>query len=91
MPKDEWDKLLTELRAWDERSAYGEQKQLAEQLGVSPKVLNHWITGRRRPNIRDGLRLQTFLRKRHPKKKGDAAKALPSGHPGSRQLMREKP
>ena len=91
MATDEWDELLTELRAWDERSAYGEQKQLAETLGVSPKLLNHWITGRRRPNIRDGLRLQTFLRKRHPRKKGEPAKALPSGVPGSPHLMPGKP
>jgi DNA-binding XRE family transcriptional regulator len=63
MAKDEADKLMDDLRAWAKQARYGEQKELAKELGVSQGTLNHWITGRRLPNIRDGLRLQTFLRK----------------------------
>jgi transcriptional regulator with XRE-family HTH domain len=68
MGKDETDELMAELRAWAEQAKYGEQKELAKLLGVSQGTLNHWITGRRLPNIRKGLRLQTFLKTQRRRK-----------------------
>ena len=62
MKIQEADKLLGELRAWAEQAAYGEQKKLADSLGVPPQRLNHWITGRRLPTLNDGLKLQAFLK-----------------------------
>jgi predicted XRE-type DNA-binding protein len=66
--RDEVDKLLADLKAWAEQAEHGEQKKLAEQLGVKQAKFNHWITGRRMPNLRDGLRLQAFLKNRQAKK-----------------------
>jgi transcriptional regulator with XRE-family HTH domain len=64
MSGDEVEELMAALRAWAAQAKHGEQKDLAERLGVSPQKLNHWITGRALPNLRDGLRLHAFL-KRH--------------------------
>ena len=63
MPPDELDKLMADLREWATQAEHGEQKKLAQLLGVKPQQVNHWITGRKLPNIGDGLRLQTFLKK----------------------------
>jgi hypothetical protein len=65
---DELDELMAQLRAWAESAEYGEQRKLAAHLGVTPQRLNHWITGRNVPNLRDGLKLQTFLRKQRRRK-----------------------
>jgi hypothetical protein len=62
MAIEEGDKLLAELRAWADQAEYGEQKKLADSLGVPPQRLNHWITGRRRPRLNDGMKLMAFLR-----------------------------
>jgi hypothetical protein len=62
MPPDESDDLIAELRAWAEQAEFGAQKKLAQSLGVPAQRLNHWITGRKLPNLRDGLKLQTFLK-----------------------------
>ncbi|HEY0793554.1 MAG TPA: helix-turn-helix transcriptional regulator [Chthoniobacterales bacterium] len=70
MADDEYSELMAELRAWSAQAKHGEQKDLAERLGVSAQRLNHWITGRNIPNLKDGLKLQTFLkaqRKKRPK------------------------
>jgi hypothetical protein len=66
--RDEADELLDELRAWADQAKHGEQKELAKQLGVKQAKLNHWITGRRLPTLRDGLRLQTFLKTQRRRK-----------------------
>jgi|tagenome__1003787_1003787.scaffolds.fasta_scaffold17555628_1 DNA-binding XRE family transcriptional regulator len=71
MSGDEFEKLMAELRAWAAQAKHGEQKALANQLGVSPQRLNHWITGRNVPNLKDGLKLQAFLKaqqRRRPRK-----------------------
>jgi predicted XRE-type DNA-binding protein len=62
MPPEESENLITELKAWAEQAEFGAQKKLAETLGVPPQRLNHWITGRKLPNLKDGLKLQTFLK-----------------------------
>jgi DNA-binding XRE family transcriptional regulator len=62
MAREESDKLLAELRAWADQAKYGAQKKLADSLGVAPQTLNHWITGRKYPNLNDGLKLQAFLK-----------------------------
>ena len=61
-PPDELEDLMAELRAWAAQAKHGEQKELAELLGVTPQLLNHWIQGRKIPNLRDGLKLQSFLK-----------------------------
>ena len=63
MAPGELDDLIAELKAWADQAEFGAQKKLAESLEVSPQKLNHWITGRKLPNLKDGLKLQTFLRK----------------------------
>jgi predicted XRE-type DNA-binding protein len=68
MERDEADELIAELKAWAAQAKYGEQKEVAKSLGVSQGTFNHWITGRRLPDIRKGLKLQTFLKKQRHKK-----------------------
>jgi DNA-binding XRE family transcriptional regulator len=63
MVDDEFDRVMAELRAWARQAEFGEQKKLAEQLGVAPQKLNHWITGKKTPNVRDGFKLQAFVNK----------------------------
>jgi DNA-binding XRE family transcriptional regulator len=80
MPPDELDELLTQLRAWADSAEYGEQKKLAEHLGITPQLLNHWITGRNLPSLRLGLKLQTFLKKqrrRRPKPRNPESRNQP--------------
>jgi predicted XRE-type DNA-binding protein len=68
MPTDEVDDLISELKAWAEQARHGEQTELARLLGVPKQRVNHWITGRKIPNLRDGLKLQAFLKKQHRSK-----------------------
>lgn len=68
MERDETDELINELKAWAAQAKYGEQKEVAKALGVSQGTFNHWITGRRLPDIRKGLKLQTFLKKQQRRK-----------------------
>jgi len=71
MSNDEVNDLMSELRDWAERARYGEQTALAKLLGVPKQRVNHWITGRKIPNLRDGLKLQAFLKKqRRAKSRG---------------------
>jgi DNA-binding transcriptional regulator YdaS (Cro superfamily) len=60
---NELDDLLERLRAWIKANDYGAQTRLANELGVSVKKLNHWVTGYRNPTALDALRLQAFLKK----------------------------
>ncbi len=59
---------MASLKDWAEHAKHGDQKELAELLGVSQATLNHWITGRRLPTLGDGLRLQSFLKKQRRRK-----------------------
>jgi hypothetical protein len=59
--REETNKLLAELRQWAAQAEFGDQSKLAKELGVPAQRLNHWITGRKYPNIEDGLKLQKFL------------------------------
>jgi transcriptional regulator with XRE-family HTH domain len=61
MAYEQVEQLLTDLKAWADSTRFGQQKELAKRLGVSPQQLNHWVTGRRVPTLRDGLKLQAFL------------------------------
>jgi predicted XRE-type DNA-binding protein len=61
MPREEIDTLMAELQAWVDQAEFGAQKKLADSLGVPSQRLNHWIRGRKLPNLKDGLKLQTFL------------------------------
>ena len=63
MLRDEVDDLIFELRAWAEQAEHGAQTELAGFLGVPKQRVNHWIAGRTIPNLRDGLKLQAFLKK----------------------------
>ena len=63
MSKEEVDQLIEDLKAWAERAEHGAQSELAKLLGVPKQRVNHWITGRKIPNLRDGLKLQSFLKK----------------------------
>jgi predicted XRE-type DNA-binding protein len=60
---DEINDLMSELRGWEEQAEYGEQSELARLLGVPKQRVNHWIACRKIPNLRDGLKLQGFLKK----------------------------
>jgi DNA-binding transcriptional regulator YiaG len=62
MARDELDELMAELKAWAARAQYGEQSDLAKALGVPVQRVNHWVKGRKLPNLKDGLKLQTFLK-----------------------------
>ena len=64
------EKLLNDLRAWA-RAEHGRDALLARELGVSPGLLSHWLTGRRTPTLRDGLAIQEFLKAQamRPRKK----------------------
>jgi DNA-binding transcriptional regulator YiaG len=59
----ELDELMNQLRAWAEKAPHGERKKLAQWLEVPEQRVSTWITGRKFPNARDALRLQTFLKK----------------------------
>jgi predicted XRE-type DNA-binding protein len=63
MSKDEVEQLISDLQAWAEQAEHGAQTELAKLLGVPKQRVNHWITGRKIPNLRDGLKLQAFLKK----------------------------
>jgi plasmid maintenance system antidote protein VapI len=63
MSRDEVADLISRLRRWAEKAERGAQTKLAEHLGVPKQRVNHWITGRKIPNLRDGLKLQAFLKK----------------------------
>jgi len=74
MAQDEVDDLMAELKAWVEQTEYGGQMKLAKILGVPVQRVNHWVKGRKIPNLKDGLKLQTFLKKqRHKKPKPKAS------------------
>jgi transcriptional regulator with XRE-family HTH domain len=67
---DPEEKLLNDFRAWA-RAEHGRPALLARKLGVSPQLLSHWLTGRRKPTLHDGLAIQEFLKaeaKRRKKK-----------------------
>jgi hypothetical protein len=51
------------LKAWAEQAEHGAQTEHARLLGVPKQRVNHWITGRKIPNLLDGLKLQAFLKK----------------------------
>ena len=69
MPESpELDELLAQLRAWAAQAPHGEQRRLAQWLEVPPQRVNNWINGRKLPNARDALRLQTFLKKQRRRK-----------------------
>jgi predicted XRE-type DNA-binding protein len=68
VPRDEVDDLISELKAWAEQARYGEQTELARLLGVPKQRVSHWIAGRKIPNLRDGLKLQAFLKKQRRSK-----------------------
>jgi DNA-binding XRE family transcriptional regulator len=57
-----FEQLMADLRSWAQTAEHGAQKELADQLGVSPQTLNNWINGRKAPNVRDGLKLRLFLK-----------------------------
>jgi hypothetical protein len=61
---------MFELRTWAEQAKHGEQTELAKLLGVPKQRVNHWITGRKIPNLRDGLKLQAFLKKQRRSQSG---------------------
>jgi hypothetical protein len=70
MPPKELDQLLADLRAWAAQAKHGDQKKLADELELQhPQLINHWIAGRKLPNIGHGLKLQTFLNKWKRRKK----------------------
>jgi DNA-binding XRE family transcriptional regulator len=57
-----FEQLMADLRAWDATAEHGAQKALADQLGVARQTLNNWIKGRNAPSLKDGLKLQLFLK-----------------------------
>jgi DNA-binding transcriptional regulator YiaG len=40
----------------------GRHTEIAEKLGVSKRLVSHWIHGRKTPTLRHGLALQAFLK-----------------------------
>jgi len=74
MAQDEVEELLDELKAWVKKAEYGGQMELSKILGVPVQRVNHWVKGRKIPNLKDGLKLQAFLKKqRHKKPKPKAS------------------
>ena len=63
----ELDELMAKLRAWAETAPHGARRHLAQWLEVPEQRVSNWVNGRRLPNARDALRLQTFLRTHRPK------------------------
>jgi len=68
MSEDEVEALMNDLRQWASDAQRGDQAELARLLEVPPQRITHWIKGRKIPNLRDGLKLQAFLRKQRGKK-----------------------
>jgi transcriptional regulator with XRE-family HTH domain len=62
MPPEELDRLMAELKAWC-KGNHGEQKKLAEALGISEQLLSNWIARRKTPGLQKYLALQEFLKK----------------------------
>jgi transcriptional regulator with XRE-family HTH domain len=62
MAPGELDSLMAGLRAWLKQH-HGEQKKLAEELGVSPAILSHWLARRKDPGLKNYLSLRAFLAK----------------------------
>ena len=77
MLRDEVDFLMSELKAWAEQAEHGAQNELARLLGVPKQRVNHWITGRKIPNLLDGLKLQAFLKKqRRARSRAEALRSV---------------
>jgi DNA-binding transcriptional regulator YiaG len=70
MPPEALDRLMAELKAWfkDHR---GEQKKLADELGISEQLLSNWLARRKDPGLKNYLLMQAFAQKNRigPKKK----------------------
>jgi predicted XRE-type DNA-binding protein len=66
---NEVDDLMSELRDWAEQAEHGRQTELARLLAVPKQRISHWIAGRKIPNLKDGLKLQSFLKKHRRRKK----------------------
>lgn len=75
MAPGELDRLMTELKAWC-KAHHGEQKKLAEKLGVTPQVLNHWIARRKDPGLKNYLAIQEFMEQTKPKAKKSRSQPL---------------
>jgi transcriptional regulator with XRE-family HTH domain len=62
MPPEELDRLMAELKSWC-KAHHGEQKKLAQSLGITEQLLSNWIAGRKTPGLKNYLALQEFLKK----------------------------
>ncbi|MGA8656641.1 MAG: helix-turn-helix domain-containing protein [Chthoniobacterales bacterium] len=63
MPPEELDRLMAELRTWC-KANHGEQKKLAEALGISEQLLSNWIARRKTPGLQKYLALHALLNER---------------------------
>lgn len=62
MAPNQLDRLMAELRDWC-KAHHGEQKKLAEKLGVAEETVSHWIARRKDPGLKMYLAIEEFLRK----------------------------
>lgn len=46
------------LRAWITRGKFDSDRQAAETLGVHPVVLSQWLSGTRRPDLDNAVRIE---------------------------------
>jgi hypothetical protein len=60
---DEFEEMLSDLKAWAAQSERGDQTALAETLGISRGRLNNWIAGRKTPTGSAAFKLRAFLSK----------------------------
>jgi DNA-binding XRE family transcriptional regulator len=60
---DEFEEMLSDLKAWAAQAERGDQAELAESIGISRQRLNNWITGRKTPNGQAAFKLKAFLAK----------------------------
>jgi hypothetical protein len=63
MVADEYEQLMTDLKAWAAQAEHGDQRKLAKSLGVSPQRLNSWVKGLKEPNGKAAFSLKSFLAK----------------------------
>jgi hypothetical protein len=54
------EQLIEDLREWCDAKR-GRRKYLGNLLGINPKRITDWFTGRVQPSLAIGLRVKTFL------------------------------
>lgn len=66
--------ILKQLQKDCANHGYGRKKWWADQLGIPPLTLSHWLAGRQQPNGTHALRIRDILQESEKKQEGTAWK-----------------